>query len=79
MDVWTFACIDVRADGHIGKEALFQRREVEVSFYPLDPLFDLLVVNLFNGMENPNKLVIGLLLFGTERFHFEPKGLLSCL
>ena len=41
--------------------------------------FDLLVVNLFNVMENPNKLVIGLLLFGMECFHLELKGLLSCL
>ena len=50
-----------------------------MSFYPRDPLLDLFVVNLFNVMENPNKLVIGLLLFGMECFHFEPKGLLPCL
>ena len=37
-----------------------------MSFYPLDPLFNLLVVNLLNVMKNPNKLVIGLPLFGMD-------------
>ena len=50
-----------------------------MSFYPLDPFFNLFLVNPFDIMENLNNLIIGLLLFGMECFHLEFEGLLSCL
>ncbi len=51
-------------------------------FDPVNPflnLFLVLGVNFLNIVENPNNLVIGLLLFGMECFHFELKGLLPGL
>jgi hypothetical protein len=58
---------------------LFQRREIEVLFNPVNPLFECLGVNLSNGMEDPYKLLVGLLLFGVEYLYLELKSFLPFL
>jgi hypothetical protein len=56
---------------------LFQRREVEVPFYPINPFLNLLLINFSNIVENSDNLFIGPFLFGMECFYFEFDGIHS--